>query len=246
MAKLLMLFAGGFIVWYSVRWYKQQDPAVARKSLLTYVLWGGVAVLILMALTGRTHWITAAVGALIPVLKSGFPYLRRLIPFAWQWQKGRAEQQGRLKGEWLQLSVNPLQGRVDGVVLKGELENKKLSELVESELKSLLASCLQSDTKSTQLLAVFLQQTYGEQWQSAFSDVLNNHREQRFDAPHSPGEMSIKEASEILGVTETASKQEINQAYKSLMQKVHPDRGGSDYLTRLVAQAKEVMLSKKA
>ena len=243
MSKLLFLFIAMFVVWYAYRWWKKQDPVAAKKSLLTFGLWGGAAVLILLTLTGRVHWITGAIAALIPLAKASFPYLRRLMPFALQWQKSRASQQRQLMGEWLQLTVSPVNGKVDGKVLKGSDKGLALSSLTEAQLKALLTSCLSSDVKSAQLLAVFLQQAYGEQWQSSFTEELSGqHSSQSFNSGAPSDSLSEKEACEMLGVSSDATKEDINHAYKSLMQKVHPDRGGNDYLSRLVAQAKEVLL----
>ena len=54
--------------------------------------------------------------------------------------------------------------------------------------------------------------------------------------------MSRQQASEILGIKPDASKEEIIKAHKRMMQKVHPDRGGSDYLAAQINQAKDTLL----
>ena len=43
-------------------------------------------------------------------------------------------------------------------------------------------------------------------------------------------EFSDDEAYKILGLDESASQEEVIKAHKRLMQRLHPDRGGSDYL----------------
>ena len=55
--------------------------------------------------------------------------------------------------------------------------------------------------------------------------------------------MNQKQAYEILGIEPNASREEIIKAHKRMMQKVHPDRGGSDYLAAQINQAKDALLS---
>jgi len=54
--------------------------------------------------------------------------------------------------------------------------------------------------------------------------------------------MSAREAREILGVSDTASHDEIRQAHRDMMKRVHPDAGGSDALAAKVQQARDVLL----
>lgn len=54
--------------------------------------------------------------------------------------------------------------------------------------------------------------------------------------------MTRAEAFEILGLSESATKKEINTAYHKLIQKNHPDRGGSSYLAKQINKARDVLL----
>ena len=54
--------------------------------------------------------------------------------------------------------------------------------------------------------------------------------------------MSINEAYEVLGLNSSASKDEIILAHRKLIQKLHPDRGGSDYLASKINLAKKILL----
>lgn len=55
--------------------------------------------------------------------------------------------------------------------------------------------------------------------------------------------MSRDEAMEILALKPDHSADDVTQAHRRMMQKVHPDRGGSDYLAAQINQAKETLLS---
>jgi DnaJ homolog subfamily C member 19 len=55
--------------------------------------------------------------------------------------------------------------------------------------------------------------------------------------------MTYAEALDVLGLAEGATKEEILQAYRQLIKKVHPDRGGSAHLASEVNRARDVLLS---
>jgi DnaJ family protein C protein 19 len=54
--------------------------------------------------------------------------------------------------------------------------------------------------------------------------------------------MSKAQAYEVLGLKPDASRDEILQAHRRMIQRVHPDRGGSDYLASKINQAKDTLL----
>ena len=63
------------------------------------------------------------------------------------------------------------------------------------------------------------------------------------DTPRSSsGTMSRREAAEVLGLGSHPTRDEVISAHRRLMQKVHPDRGGSTYLAQQLNEAKRVLL----
>ena len=60
--------------------------------------------------------------------------------------------------------------------------------------------------------------------------------------PRGKQTMSKDEAMEVLGLKADFTEEDVIQAHRRMMQKVHPDRGGSDYLAAQINQAKETLL----
>ena len=54
--------------------------------------------------------------------------------------------------------------------------------------------------------------------------------------------MDKSQALAVLGLSDGATEDEVMAAHRRLMQKLHPDRGGTDYLAATLNRAKEVLL----
>ena len=88
-----------------------------------------------------------------------------------------------------------------------------------------------TDRESYILLQAYLLRSGSSNYQSSDSYQPNNYTE-----------LSENEAYEVLGLPTTASKDEVIKAHKRLMQRLHPDRGGSDYLAAKINAAKDKLI----
>lgn len=57
-------------------------------------------------------------------------------------------------------------------------------------------------------------------------------------------QMSRQDALKILDLEEGCTSEEIIQAHRKLMQKLHPDHGGNDYLAAQINEARALLLKK--
>ena len=146
---------------------------------------------------------------------------------------GRGNPFSTLETRFLRVSLDITTGNLDGEVLEGAFEGQFLSKMNLDDLLRLLQEC-NAEPRSAALLAAYLDRHHSG-WRAQASG--GGPRE---SAPESG--MSASEACDILGVELGASKEEITQAHRRLIHKLHPDRGGSTYLATKINQAKDRLL----
>ncbi len=210
-----------------VRWAVEADPALlARLLRVAGGALGAVGALLLV-------WRSPVGLALLAVAASTLYLLRR---------NGRAQRAvgGPTRGlqtAMLTMVLEPEAGRIDGTVRQGRYQGSRLSRLSLAQLLDLMEDCRREDPDSAAALEAFLDRTYGAAWH----DDTGGGRRARPRAPRRPA-MTRAEALEVLGLGPDASPEEIAEAHRRLMQRVHPDHGGSSYLAARINQARDVLI----
>ncbi|MBF0307716.1 MAG: DnaJ domain-containing protein [Alphaproteobacteria bacterium] len=234
---LLTLLLGLLGLLLVARWFVVSQPA----TILRTAKWTAALLLVggglLLLLTGRLAWLMAAVAASLPWIARGY-YLHNIVKSmrgAWNSARGTARpaaggQRSEVNSRFLAMSLDHDTGALSGTVLEGPLRGRSLDDLGVAELQALLREC-QADPQSSQLLEAWLDRTHPE-W-----------REAPPDAPQAPGGMSRAEAFEVLGLDVGASQDDVREAYRRLMVKLHPDHGGSSYLAAKLNQARDLLLN---
>ncbi|MEM1410388.1 MAG: DnaJ domain-containing protein [Pseudomonadota bacterium] len=137
-------------------------------------------------------------------------------------------QTSEVRTDALEMSLDHDTGEMDGHVHSGPFAGARLSELSAEDLQDLVAWIeAEGDDDSLSLLLAYL-------------DRRDGARQQGDAGSETPdGEMSDAEAYRVLGLEPGASVEEIREAHKRLIRKVHPDLGGSSVLAAMINAAKE-------
>ena len=160
MPKIILLLLCCFVGFFAYRWIRKQYQNNSRHTAIKLTMALVVAGLLVLAATGKIHWVGAALASLIAALRFALPMLIKSLPL--------------------------------------------------------------------------IARLFGQRQQANKS---------RNDTPISSTEMSKQEAMDVLGLSkEQLNEETIIQAHRSLIQKVHPDRGGNAHLAQRVNLAKDCLL----
>jgi hypothetical protein len=160
MARILIIIIAIIALLLFSRWIQAGYHRSGRPFLVKTVLTAVAVVFLLLAATGRVHWVGAMLASAVAALRFVLPMLIKSLPFLHSLHRAKA------------------------------------------------------------------QQSSGQQQTPAAKQT----------------EMSRVEALDILGLTGNPDEAEIINAHRKLIQKLHPDRGGNDYLAAKINRAKDVLL----
>ncbi len=204
-----------------------------------------IALLALLTASGKLHWLAALTAGTLPLLR----WIAGLVagPLIGKWLRsafgGGTQPAGAHGGPQvstvasadLRMTLRHDSGEMDGEVLTGPLQGQRLSALDLPALELFRAGLAAAD--SLQLLDAYLDRRFPD-WRET-----SDHASERGAAPSQAPRMDKTQALAVLGLADGASDAQVREAHRRLMQRLHPDRGGTDYLAATLNQAKEVLLT---
>jgi DnaJ-domain-containing protein 1 len=233
----LALLAGVLLF---ISWYKRAPSGQQKRIRGRMLLFGGIGIVLLLLVTGHLNPIFALILAALAIgqrilavasMANVFKGFRNSMKGAAGPSAGNASD---VETRFLRMSLDHDTGAMDGTVLEGAYRGRRLAELTLDDLRDLLVVCRAQDSQSATVLEAYLDRVHGDAWRDGFRS--------RGDGTET-ALMTPAEAREILGVNADASREDVIEAHRRLMQKNHPDRGGSTYLAAKINQAKDVLLA---
>jgi DnaJ-domain-containing protein 1 len=228
MTLLFGLAALAVLLWAAQK-YLKADP---RKLAAVLKLSGGIVLLVfagVLALRGQI-----AVAAPLAAVGLG---LLGWLPFGPAGFGARTHkssgQVSQVRSAFLEMELDHDSGAMRGVILAGPREGTRLESL---NLATLLGLMNDIDDESRALLAAYLDRRDPGWRENAQADPAAGR------GSPSRGPMTQEEAYQILGLEPGAKAEEIVRAHRTLMKKLHPDQGGTNYLAARVNEAKDTLL----
>ena len=224
-----------YLLLIGVRGFARLSPA----SAAAMVRKGGAAVVLIFAglLLLRGNLAGAATLAAVAASLGLFGGRGRLASVLGA--AGFGPRRGRVataRSAMIEMRLDQDTGAVTGAVLAGAQQGRDLDLLTRSECLALYEDCRRDDPEGARLLETYLDRRFAG-WRQA--DEGQGEERRRNDRG---GAMTRDQAYQVLGLPQGASAEEIIRAHRSLMQKLHPDHGGSTALAAQVNEAKDVLL----
>lgn len=232
MIYLLMALGAAAGSWWLWRRLKKLRPDERMRYIRIGGGWAALVIGVLLMLRGQNLFGLPLTmlgsfvlwGRLLPI-SIGLPGPSRPLP-------GRSD---RFKTDHLEVDVDRDTGAISGTVLAGVFRGRSVERLAPAELAILWRDLRLADPQSANIIAAWLDRLHPS-WREDMARAE--------DTTGPGGRMTEREALHVLGLTAGASEEEIRKAHRELMLKLHPDRGGSNYLAAKVNEAKDVLLAK--
>ncbi len=233
-----------------MRWYASADPKDLKRILKLAAIWGLGLIALFLALTGR---LAAAFGLIMGIVAFGWRVLN-MVAMAQQLRgmfggiggfaggfgsaQATSGQSSQVEAPYLFMTLDHDTGNMDGTIRAGRFQGRALSAMPFDDLLAFHEE-VSGDADSLGLLEAYLDRAHVGWRDHATSGETTSGSGTRSTG----GPMTTAEAYRVLGLSPGASKRDIKAAYRQLMAKVHPDKGGSAYLAAKINEAKDHLLN---
>lgn len=229
------------------RWYVSVDTRTLLRALRRLGLVLAGLVVMFLAVTGRLGLAIGAGAFLLPWAMQHLRASRSTAGYAGLGSAGGGSGGARtssIRTRFIHMKLDHASGDLDGNIVDGRHVGRRLGELGRDELVELLSSYRRMDPSSEQLLEAYLDRRHPE-WRQHRDDQDAKQGNERYDSsgPDS-GTMSREDAYRVLGLEPGASDVDIKAAHHRLIAGLHPDRGGSSYLSAQVNRARDILFGR--
>ena len=237
MIRVFLAIAAAAVAIHYLWRIRNMPPHKQRAGYIKFLIGLTVATVIVLTVTGRMHWVGAALTGAFVFLRQILPWVIRALPFLNKLRQQNTQAgQSAIQTNHLSATLDHATGSIDGEVIEGPHKGWLLSELSLEQLDELLTHYQTEDEESAELLVAYIDQRHQQAEQASEKQHSANKT--------AASESARSEAFATLGLEDNATEEEIIAAHRSLIQKLHPDRGGNDFLAAKINQAKDILLSK--
>ena len=164
MPRILLLLAIAAALYILYLRARTLPPHKRRAQYIKLGIAAAAVIVLYLTLTGRMHWVGAALTGLLVAGRQMLPLLIRLFPMLSSLRNRSANaahgRQSTVESAVLRMHLDHDSGKLSGEVLSGPFKGWRLDELDRSQLETLLHYCRQQDNDSVQLLDSYLQQRF--------------------------------------------------------------------------------------
>ncbi|HRE19348.1 MAG TPA: DnaJ domain-containing protein [Rhodocyclaceae bacterium] len=196
---------------------------------------GVTGFLLLLTARGGGEIAVPLLAALVPLLLRGL----NAKPLSSSAPPAASQGRSAINTRFLAMTLDHATGIMSGTVREGRFAGCELRDLEMPALLELWRTC-QPDPQSLAVLEAYLDRHADPGWRDQLEQ--SERSRQTVDARWS-GPRGRAEAYQILGLQAGADRDEIQSAYRRLIQRVHPDQGGSAYLAACLNRARDFLVA---